>query len=110
MDLMGECVVIEPYSFKEAMQQLVWVDAMVEEYDSILRKNAWDVLSRLEDKSVVRSHWLYKIKQVANGSVEKNKAIFVARGFSQAEGIDYDDTFALVARYSLIKYILELLA
>ncbi len=54
------------------------------------------------------SHWLYKVKKAADGSVEKHKAIFVARGFSQVEGIDYDETFAPVARYSSITSILAL--
>jgi hypothetical protein len=110
MALMGECVVTEPSSFKEAVQQPVWVDAMVEEYDSIVRNSVWDVVPRPEDKSVVSSHWLYKVKQAADGSVEKHKARFVARGFSQVEGIDYDETFAPVARYSSIRSILALSA
>eukprot|EP00253_Pinus_taeda_P002865 PITA_02865 len=67
---------------KEAVWQLVWVDAMVEEYDSIVQNNVWDVVSIQEDNSVVSSRWLYKVKQAANGSVEKHKARFVARGFS----------------------------
>jgi hypothetical protein len=45
----------------------------------------------------VTSKWIYKIKHAANGSVEKYKAIFEARRFSQVEGIDYEETFALVA-------------
>ena len=44
------------------------------------------------------------------GSVEKHKAIFVAKGFSQVEGIDYEENFALVARFSSIRSILALLA
>ena len=59
---------------------------------------------------MVSSRWLYKVKQVAYGSVEKNKAIFVAKGFSQVEGINYDETFGPIARNSLIIYILALLA
>ena len=61
-------------------------------------------------KSVVGSRWIYKVKQAADGSVEKYKAIFVARGFSQVEGIDYEDTFVVVARYSSIRSILALSA
>eukprot|EP00253_Pinus_taeda_P029922 PITA_29922 len=98
MSLMGECVVTEPSSLKEAMQQPVWVDAMVEEYNSIVRNNVWDVVLRPKDKSVVSSRWHYKINQAANGSVEKHKARFMVSGFSQVEGIDYDETFALVLR------------
>jgi len=45
---------------------------MVEEYDSIIHNNVWDVVPRLENKLVVSSRWLYKVKQVADGSVEKH--------------------------------------
>ena len=82
MALMSECVVTERSSFKEAVQQQVWVDAMVEEYDSIVHNSVWDVVPRLEDKLVVSSCCIYKVKQVSYGSVEMNKARFVARGFS----------------------------
>ena len=64
------------------MQQLVWVDAMVEEYDSIIRNNAWEVVPRLVGKSMIGSSWIYKVKQALDGSVEKYKDRFVAWGFS----------------------------
>jgi hypothetical protein len=57
---------------------------------------------------VVGSRWIYKVKNTADGSVEKYKASFVARGFSQIEGIDYDETFSPVARYSSIRSIFSL--
>ena len=63
---------------------------------------------RPEGKSVVTSKWLYKIKYVADGNIEKYKARFVAKGFSQVEGIDYDETFALVARYTSIRAIISI--
>ena len=88
----------EPSSFEEAVDQRVWREAMVEEYDSIMQNDVWEVVPRPEGKSVVTSRWIYKVKYVADGSIEKHKAHFVARGFSQVEGIDYDKTFALVAR------------
>eukprot|EP00253_Pinus_taeda_P031397 PITA_31397 len=58
---------------------------MVEKYDSILHNIVWDVVPRLKDKSMVSSHWIYKVKKATYGSVEKHKAIFVARGFSQGK-------------------------
>ena len=56
--------------------------------------SAWEVVTRLVRKSVVGCRWIYKVKQVADGSVEKYKARFVARGFSQVERIDYEENFA----------------
>eukprot|EP00253_Pinus_taeda_P011785 PITA_11785 len=103
---MSKCVVTEPSSFEEAVEDPAWVYAMVEEYDSIVRNSAWEIVPRPEGKSVVGSRWIYKVKQAADGSVEKYKARFVARGFSQIEGIDYEETFAPVARYSSIRTIL----
>jgi hypothetical protein len=88
------------------VDQQVWREAMLEEYDSIVRNDVWEVIPRLVGKSVVTSTWLYKTKYATDGSIEKHKARFVARGFSQIEGVDYDETFAPVARYTLIRSII----
>ena len=64
--------------------------------------SVWDVVPRLDNKLVVSSRWLYKVKQAVDGSVEKHKARFVTSGFSHFEGIDYDEAFSPVARYSSI--------
>ena len=83
---------------------------MVEEYESIVRNSAWEIVPRPVGKSLVGSRWIYKVKQAVDGSVEKYKAIFVSWGFSQIKGIDYEETFAPVARYSSIRTILALSA
>jgi hypothetical protein len=75
-----------------------------------LKNDVWDIVSRPEGKSVVTSKWIYKIKHATDGSVEKYKARFVARGFSKVEGIDYEKTFAPVARYTSIRSIIALAA
>ena len=62
---------------------------MIEEYQSIMKNDVWDVVPRLEGKSVVTSKWIYKFKHAAYGSIEKHKARSMACGFSQKEGIDY---------------------
>ena len=70
---------------------------MTEEYQYLMKKDVWDIVPRPEGKSVVTSKWIYEIKHAVDGSVEKYKAIFVARRFSQVEGIDYEEIFAHVA-------------
>ena len=79
---MRKCIVTKPSSFEEAVEDPTWVDAMVEEYDSIFRNSAWEIVPRLEGKSMVASRCIYKVKQAVDGSVEKYKGRFVAWGFS----------------------------
>jgi hypothetical protein len=98
----------EPETFAQAVGQHVWRDVMLEEYDSIMHNDVWEVVLRLVGKSVVISRWLYKTKYAAYGSIEKHKDRFVARGFSQVEGVDYDETFAPVARYTSIQSIISI--
>jgi hypothetical protein len=81
---------------------------MVEEYDSIVRNDVWEVVLRPMGKSVVTSRWLYKTKIAADGSIEKHKARFLARGFSQIEGVEYDETFTPIARYTSIRSIIAI--
>jgi hypothetical protein len=100
----------EPSTFEEATSRQVWRDAMMEEYNSIMKNDVWEVVSTPEGKSVVTSKWIYKLKHATNDSNEKYKARFVARGFSQVEGVDYDETFASVARYTSIRAVISIAA
>lgn len=81
---------------------------MDEEYQSIIKNDVWYIVPRPKGKSVVSSKWLFKIKHNVDGSIEKYKARFVAHGFSQKEGIDYEETFAHVARYTSIRMIIAI--
>jgi hypothetical protein len=67
-------------------------------------------VSRPKGKSVVTSRWLYKTKYAADENIEKHKARYVARGFSQIEGADYDEMFSPVARYTYIQRIIDIVA
>jgi hypothetical protein len=65
-------------------------------------------VSRPKGKSVVTSRWLYKTKHAVDGNIEKHKARSMVRGFSRIEGVDYDETFAPVARYTYIQSIIDI--
>jgi hypothetical protein len=108
MALMSHIIDAEPSSYEEAATQQVWKDAMVEEYQSIMKNDVWEIVPRPEGKPVVTSKWIFKIKHTADGSIYKYKARFVARGFSQTEGVYYEETFAPDARYTSIRSIIAI--
>ena len=70
----------EPTCFEEAIKQKEWVGAMVQEYQSIINNDVWEIVPRPNDKSVVSSKWIFKTKHSTNGSIEKYKERFVAQG------------------------------
>ena len=102
---MTKLINFEPSSFEEVAQHDMWQDAMVEEYDSIMKKQVWEVVSRPEGKRVVGSKWIYKVKHATNRSMEKYKVRVVEKGFAQKEGIDYEETFALLPDILLFKLL-----
>jgi hypothetical protein len=106
------CVLLdeEPTCSEEAIQRKEWEDAMTEEYQSIIKNEVWEIVPKSKNKDGVSYIWLFKIKHVVDGSIDKYKARFVARVFSQKEGIDYEETFAPVARYTSIRTIIALAA
>jgi len=108
MALMSHIISSEPSSFEQETGQQVWKDSMMEEYQSIMKNDVWEIMSRPKGKSVVTSKWIYKIKHAADNNIDKYRARFVARGLSRKEGIDYDETFALVAKYTSIRDIISL--
>ena len=82
-----------PTSYEKVVHNKEWIEAMTEECQSIMKNDVWDIVPKPKGKSVVSSKWIYNIKHVVDGSIEKYKEIFVARGFSQKEGIDYEEAF-----------------
>jgi hypothetical protein len=81
---------------------------MMEEYASIIKNDVWEIVPRPKNKSAVSSKWIYKIKHAVDCSIHSFKARFVARGFSQKEGVDYNETFSPVACYTSIRAIMSI--
>lgn len=80
----------------------------MDEYQSIIKNDVWEIMSRPEGKFVVTSKWIYNIKRVVGGGIDKYKARIVARVFSHKEGEDYDESFTLVSRYTTIRYVISI--
>ncbi|MDQ4227199.1 reverse transcriptase domain-containing protein, partial [Pseudomonas aeruginosa] len=70
------------------------------------RNDVWELVPRPEDKTIIGTKWVYKNKMNEQGEVVRNKARLVAQGYCQEVGIDYDETFALVARLEAIRILL----
>jgi hypothetical protein len=78
MALMSHIIDAEPSSYEEPATQQVWKDAMVEEYQSIMKNDVWEIIPRPKGKPMVTSKWIFKIKHTTDGSIYKYKARFVA--------------------------------
>ena len=78
------------------------------EYESLMKNKTWSLVPLPVGKNLVGCKWVYKTKFTAEGQIEKYKARLVAKGFNQLEGIDYNETFAPVAKMNTIRTILSI--
>ena len=79
---------------------------MQEELNQFEINQVWELVPRPKDKHIIGTKWVFKNKLDENGIVVRNKARLVAQGYNQEEGIDFDETFALVARLEAIRVLL----
>jgi hypothetical protein len=92
----------EPTMIEEALDDPDWVNAMHEELNNFAHNEVWELVKRPSDHNVIRTKWVFQNKQDKNGVIVRNKARLVAQGYSQVEGLDFDETFAPVARLEAI--------
>ncbi|CAL9023657.1 unnamed protein product [Prunus brigantina] len=102
--------IVEPENFEEADLYESWKKAMEAELEMIEKNNTWQLVERPFNKPVIGIKWVYKTKLNLDGTVQKNKARLVAKGYSQKPGIDYNETFAPVARLDTIRTLIALAA
>jgi hypothetical protein len=81
---------------------------MNEEYRSLMANDIWDLVPLPKGRKLVKCKWIYRTKYASDGSVERHKAWLVAKGFSQVEGNDYNETFVIVAKMNFIHFVLAL--
>ena len=97
---------IEPKNINEAIKDESWVIAMQEELNQFVRNDVWTLVPQPKSQTIIGTKWVFRNKMDENGIVSRNKARLVAQGYNQQEGIDYDETFAPVARLESIRILL----
>lgn len=91
---------------KNREDKLQWEKAIKDELDSLLQNNTWSIVPRPDNKNIVDCKWVFNIKMDNNGNPCKYKARLVAKGFSQKYLVDYDETFAPVARMTTFRVLI----
>ena len=105
---------LPPTTYAEAVNRPdgeYYDQASKEEYLAMINNDVWELIPLSEvpqNMNIIKCKWVYKIKYNADGSIERYKARICAKGFQQKEGIDYQETFAPVARITSIRVLFAL--
>jgi hypothetical protein len=99
---------IEPYRIEDALRDPDWVVAMQEELNNFMRNEVWHLVP-CSNQNVVGTKWVFYNKQDEHGVVTRNKARHMAKGYSQVEGLDFDETYAPITRLESIRILLAML-
>ena len=103
----------EPKSLKEALSSLVakeWNNVMNEEMESIRINQVWDLVDLPLRRKTIGNKWVLKVKRKVDGFIERYKVCLVTKGYTQQEGVDYEETFSSIVRFVSIHLILAIVA
>jgi hypothetical protein len=103
----------EPQTVQEALKgedAKKWEIAMQKEYDSHVVNNTWSLMPLPKGRKPISCKWVFKIKHGVDGEVERYKTRLLQRGFTQTFGVNYNETFAPIAKFASIRCILALMA
>ncbi|KAD5803068.1 hypothetical protein E3N88_14428 [Mikania micrantha] len=103
-------LITDPVSYHQAARDEKWQHAMQEELHAIQKNQTWELVSPPPGKNIVGVKWLFKTKEGPTGEVIKYKARLVAKEFSQLQGVDFQETFAPVARFETIRLLIAIAA
>ena len=94
---------------EEALQNENWVESMHENLNQLVRNDVWELVPRPENVHVIDTKWIFKNKNDEDGEIIRNKSRLVAQGYTQMEGLDFDESFTLVARLESIRILMSII-
>jgi hypothetical protein len=97
-----------PRSVRDALSDPNWHSAMQAEYDALLANDTWSLVARPPGVNVVTGKWIFRHKLLVDGSLDRYKARWELRGFTQRPGVDYDETFSPVVKPATVRVVLSL--
>ncbi|GJR30329.1 retrovirus-related pol polyprotein from transposon TNT 1-94 [Tanacetum coccineum] len=95
--------IVKPKNIKDAMADSAWIKAMQEELHQFDRLKVWELVDKPFGKMIIMLKWLWKNKKDEDQTVIRNKARLVAKGYAQEEGIDFEESFAPIARLEVVR-------
>nr|GEX20724.1 retrovirus-related Pol polyprotein from transposon TNT 1-94 [Tanacetum cinerariifolium] len=98
--------VIEPKNINEALNDKSWVIAMQEELNKFVSNDIWELVPNTMNMTIIGTKWVFRNKLEKNGVASRTKSRLVSQGYNQQEGIDYDQTYAPIARLESIRILL----
>nr|GEV18872.1 hypothetical protein [Tanacetum cinerariifolium] len=101
---------VKPKTYKDALTQSCWIESIQKELNEFKHLEVWELVPRPDKVIVITLKWIYKLKLDELGGILKNKARLVARGYRQEEEIDFEESFAPVARLEAIRIFLTFAA
>jgi hypothetical protein len=99
---------VEPICFEDAVGHALWDKAMDEEMVALDANMTWELVPLPEGKKAIRCKWVYKVKHNSDGSISRYKARLVAKGYAETHGIDYEETFAPIAKMAIVRAVIAM--
>ncbi|KAL0303044.1 UNVERIFIED_CONTAM: hypothetical protein Sradi_6172500 [Sesamum radiatum] len=100
----------EPQTYLEASTSPEWTSAMRAELSALETNEMWEITPLPLDKKPIGRHWVFKLNLNANGSIDMYKSYLVAKGYNQIEGIDYNESFSVVAKSVTVRLFFAMTA